>query len=81
MIKSQSLAIVVGAGHTGIEKVLGKEDKERVRLIDRLLNVPGLGKAREKIATIARCDFDKNQNKWLVTEIFEDPYLAPLEKK
>lgn len=73
------VGIVIGARHTGIEAALQKEDKGRVELVDRLLHIPGLGGIREKIATIARMDFDKDKGRWVVTAITKDPHLAPLE--
>lgn len=73
-------AITLGARHYGIERALKEEDKERVWLIDKLLSVPGLKKTREKIATIARFDFNKEKDKWELTERFKDPHLAKIEK-
>lgn len=75
------IGIVVGAYHVGIEKALRKSNEERIKSIDRILHFPGLKEAREKIAFIARLDFNKEQNKWVATEIFKDSYLATIENR
>lgn len=73
------VAILIGAGHTGIEKALEKEDKERIELVNKLLKIPGLKKTKEKIATIARLDFDEKEGRWKAT-ILKDPKLTEIEK-
>lgn len=65
--RKPEVAITIGGRHHGIEKALKKEDKRRVWLINKLLSVPGLKKTREKIATIARFDFNKEKNMWEMT--------------
>lgn len=77
--KKPEIGLVIGAAHTGIEKALLEKNKERIALIDKLLRVPGLGKSRERIATIARLDFDEKPYNW-VAQILEDPELIPIEK-
>lgn len=79
--KKPEIALIFGAGHTGIENALEKDDKDRVEIIDRLLEFPGAGDMRRRLANIARFDFDKKSDKWKLTEIFKDPVLAPLESK
>ncbi len=78
--RKPEIALTVGAAHHGIEKALLKEDEERVWLIDKLLSVPGLKNTREKIATIARFDFNKEKDKWELTDQSKDPHLAKIEK-
>ncbi|MBI2514791.1 hypothetical protein HYV91_01195 [Candidatus Wolfebacteria bacterium] len=73
------IAIVVGANHMGIERALRENEWEGLTVINKSMHAPSLKKAKEKIATIARFDFDKNRNKWMPTEIFKDPYLAEVE--
>lgn len=74
------IALVVGSAHSGIETALQKEAKERKRIISTLFKVPGMGKAKKHIASIARFDFNNDKKKWEVTEIFKDPNLVLLER-
>lgn len=78
--RKPEVGISIGEYHHGIEKALKKDDEERVKLVDKLLNVPGLKKTREKIATIAKFDFNKEEDKWELTDRFKDPHLAKIEK-
>lgn len=78
--KKADVAMIVGSGHSGIEKALQKDDPERIEVIHKLLKTPGLSKARKQIATIARFDFDDANNKWKTT-LFEDPRLTSIKQK
>lgn len=78
--RKPEVAIAIGKRHSGIEKALEKEDEERVRLVNKLLSIPGLKKTRENIATIAQFDFNEKENKWELTDQFKDPYLSKIEK-
>ncbi len=78
--RKPEVAITLGARHHGIEDALSKKDEERAGLIDKILSVPGLKDTREKIATIARFDFNREKNKWEMTDRFKDPHLAKIEK-
>lgn len=78
--RKPEIAIVIGAGHTGIEEALKKSNEERVKLIDNRSDDPDLREAREKIATIARFDFNEKEGKWELTDRFKDPHLAKIEK-
>lgn len=78
--RKPEVTTVVGAFHHGIEEALEEDDEERVKLVDKLLSVPGLEKTREKIATIARLDFNKEKDGWELTEQFKDPHLLKIEK-
>lgn len=74
-----TIAISIGGRHHGIEDALRKTDYERVASINHWLKFPGLKKARSEIATIARLDFSKEENRWEATEIFKDPSLATIQ--
>ncbi|QQG46485.1 MAG: hypothetical protein HYY55_01420 [Candidatus Niyogibacteria bacterium] len=74
------LAAIFGAAHHGIERALQKEDKELMRIIEKILQQPGLEEARKKIAKIARLDFNEREDRWKTTEIFDDPDLAKIQK-
>lgn len=73
------IAISIGGRHHGIENALRKTDQERINAINHWLQFPGLKHARSEIATIARIDFNKEENQWEATEIFEDPSLATIQ--
>lgn len=74
------IAITLGARHHGIEGAFSKKDEERAWLIDVISSVPGMEKTREKIATVARFDFNEKENKWEMTERFEDELLTGIKK-
>lgn len=77
--RKSEVAIVLGASHTGIEKVLEKKTEERNKIIDTLLSVlPGA--KRDRVATIVRFDWDDSKKDWKAT-ISKDPVLAGLERK
>lgn len=77
--KRPEVAIVMGAWHRGIEDALLDDEEELIELVDELLGVPGLEETRKKIATIARFDFDEEENKWKA-RILKDRKLTEIEK-
>lgn len=75
--RKPEIAVAIGGGHIGIERSFSKEQKERITLIRKLLQFPGLGDERKKIAAIARIDYENDEN--MRVKIFRDTDLAPLE--
>lgn len=78
--RKPEITITVGSNHYGIEKAFFKKDEERARLINEILSSSGSKGMREKIATIARFDYNKKENKWEMTDRFKDKLLAGIEK-
>jgi hypothetical protein len=79
--RKPEIGSIIGAAHIGIEASLKKEDKDRILIIEKILSLtkPFLDDdLYKRLTTIARFDF--KEGKWVVSEIFEDPLLAKLEK-
>lgn len=62
------IALIIGKGHTGVERALAKDEEERLEIIRTLM----LGSKTKEEATIARFDFINGR--W-ETQIFFDPEM------
>lgn len=68
------LAIILGAGHTGVENALRMDPQVRAKAINEYLRyLPTID--REKLTKIVRLDYDRQAAKWQTTETFDDPKL------
>jgi hypothetical protein len=73
------IAAVVGGGHIGLEKALREREENRIKIIQQILSVPGISGLRNEIANIARFDYEPKEERWKLTNFYQDSFLLQLE--
>lgn len=74
------LAMYLGSLHWGLEDMLAEEPAKRLESIKGFMKSFFTKEDGVSISTVARLDFSRDQNRWIATDIFNDPELAKIEK-